>query len=223
VITEIQSDRLLALYPVLLDLPASLLQELEAEGKPVKMSAGHVLFDIGTPCTDFLMVITGSLRVIKIGASGREMLLYRVQPGQVCLLTLSCLLDNTAYVAKGIAETDVAAIAISRALFLRMLDHSSFFRLFVLRYLTERMVGFISLIEEIVFERLDQRIAALLLSKGTRIKTTHQTLADELGSTREAVSRALENLEEQRLVVLERGRITILDRAALEKVERNAR
>lgn len=215
---ETQLDQVLELYPVLLDVGLRLRQELTVEGAQLEMPPGRVLFEVDTPCTQFLLVTMGSLRVVKAGVSGREVLLYRVQPGEVCLLTLSGLLEGTAYVAKGIVEMNLTAVGISRRLFLSMLDQSPSFRLFVLRSLTRRMFGFISLVEEILFGRLDQRLAALLLSKGMTIQTTHQGLADELGSTREAVSRTLESLEEQGIVVLERGRITIIERAALKKI-----
>lgn len=217
-INENELDELLALYPVLLDVPPRLLRALHYEAHSSKASAGQLLFDLESPCVTFIMVLSGAIRVVKPSSTGREILLYRVRPGEVCLMTLSCLLVSTNYSARGVIEADVTGVSIPRHLFIEMMDGSQAFRLTILRLFSERVLQLTGLVEEVTFGRLEQRLATLLLGKGVSIQITHQMLADELGSTREVVSRILEGFEEQGLVALERGGIQLLDVAALHSI-----
>ena len=93
------------------------------------------------------------------------------------------------------------------------------FRDFVFALFSERIADLMQLIEEVAFRKLDQRLAALLLGKGQRVHTTHQQLADELGSVREIVSRLLKGFAEQGLVALSREQVEILDPAGLRVLE----
>lgn len=212
---ENELDELLALYPVLLDEPPRLRRALQYEAHSLKASAGQLLFELESPCVTFIMVLSGAIRVVKPNSSGREIMLYRVSPGEVCLMTLSCLLARKNYSARGVVEADVTGVSIPRHLFIEMVDGSQAFRMTIFRLFSERVLQLTGLIGEVAFGRLEQRLAALLLGKGDSIQITHQMLADELGSTREVVSRILEGFEEQGLVALERHGIHLLDVGAL--------
>lgn len=145
-------------------------------------------------------------------------MLYRVQPGDSCILTVSCLLGRAHYPAAGVVEEDLAAYNISRDLFNYLLEESTLFREFVFRFFAERVATLMELIEEVGFRPLDQRLAATLIGRGTIVRVTHQTLADEVGSVREVVSRILKNFERRSILRLERGQIHILDEAALRQI-----
>ena len=98
---------------------------------PVKrIPAGTVIFTPGTPCSMFPLVLSGCLRVSMAGAKGRELPLYRVRPGESCILTTTCLLGETAYAATGVAESDTTAIAVSGDGFNRLIEHEPLFRAF---------------------------------------------------------------------------------------------
>ena len=107
---------------------------------------------------------------------------------------------------------------ISQAMFQRLLAESALFREFIFRYFAERVTDLMQLVEEIAFGGMDQRLANYLLERGPQIETTHQVIADELGTVREVVSRRLKQLEARKLVRLERGQIVLLDAPGLRRL-----
>jgi CRP/FNR family transcriptional regulator len=214
-------DQLLAYYPSLHELPARLCQSLQLHAQAVSAPAGRILFDVSETCHVFLTITAGSVRVVRPGNAGHEIMLYHIRPGGACIFTISCLLGDIAYPARGIVEKNLSGFTIPQPLFLEMVNQSVAFRTHIFRLLADRITHLMNLIEAVTFGTLDQRLAALLLAKATPVvKTTHQTLADELGSNRETVSRVLEAFEERGLINLGRGQILILDIAALHKVAR---
>jgi CRP/FNR family transcriptional regulator len=208
---------LAALYPVLDALPAPVRARLQAESQPMTVPAGTVLFDDYQPCQGFPFVLSGAIRVLKLAANGRELPLYRVLPGESCIVTSSCLLGHNDYNARGIAESDTTLMFMPRALFDDLLAEAAF-RDFVFHLFSERIAELMQLVEAVAFRKLDQRLAHLLLGKGRQLHTTHQQLADELGSVREMVSRLLKGFAEQGLVRLGREQIEILDPAGLRRI-----
>lgn len=205
------------LYPVLDALPAPLRARLAGESQTMTVPAGTVLFDDRQPCLGFPFVLAGGIRVLKLAANGRELPLYRVLPGESCIITSSCLLGRSDYNARGVAETETALVFMPRALFDELLSQPAF-RDFVFHLFTERIAELMQLVEAVAFRKLDQRLAALLLGKGPSVHTTHQQLADELGSVREIVSRLLKGFAEQGLVSLAREQVGILDPAGLRRI-----
>jgi len=211
-------QRLRALYPAFETLDDSRLDALFDESIVMNVKAGTILFDDESPCQAFPLLIEGTIRVSKVGASGRELQLYRVVPGEACILTSSCLLGNVAYNARGVAETDIVAVALPQPVFQRLLSEHEPFRNYVFSLFAERIGELMQLVEAVAFQKLDQRLAALLLGKGKLIHITHQALADELGSVREIVSRLLKTFAEQGLVSLAREQIEIVDAARLRRI-----
>ncbi len=205
------------LYPVLRGLPDGLRTRLAAAIQPMTVPAGTVLFDEHQPCQGFPFVLAGSIRVVKLAANGRELPLYKVLPGESCIITSSCLLGHADYNACGITESDTTLVLLPRALFDELLRETSF-RDFVFDLFAERISELMQLVEEVAFRKLDQRLANLLLGKGRQLHTTHQHLADELGSVREMVSRLLKGFADQGLVRLGREQIEILDPVGLRRI-----
>jgi CRP/FNR family transcriptional regulator len=210
-------SRLLALYPVLASLDAPERQRILRDAHPLKIPAGTTIFDERQRCQGLPLLLEGSIRVVKCSPSGRELPLYRVTPGETCIITSSCLLGNTPYNARGVAEGEVSLLLLPESDFGRLLQFASF-RDFVFRLFAERMADLMELVEEVAFRKLDQRLAALLLGKGHVLHVTHQQLADELGSVREIVSRLLKGFAIQGLVSLAREQIEILDPARLRRI-----
>jgi len=183
----------------------------------IALPAGTVMFDENQPCQGFPLLLSGSLRVIKSAASGRELQLYRVMPGESCILTSSCLLGNNPYQARGVTDQAVEIIMLPAALFHHLLAQNAAFRQYVFQLFTERLTDMMELVTAVAFQKLDQRLAALLISRPSPLHVTHQALADELGSAREMVSRLLKGFAEQGWVTLGREQITLNDSAALKK------
>lgn len=211
-------SRLLQLFPVFQQLPAAAVDEIVRSAAPRQAPAGAILFEAASPCTGFPMLLEGNVRVVKSAPNGREVQLYRITPGESCLLSSSCLLGGSPYSATGIADTAVTLLALPPALFHRLLAEHKPFRDYVFGLFSERLAELMSLVEAVTFHKLDQRLAALLLGKGELVRATHQGLADELGSVREMVSRLLANFQDRGWVELGREQIRITDAAALRRL-----
>jgi len=206
------------LYPPLASLPARELDALLAEAPAMTVPAGTVVFDDANPCMAFPLILAGTIRVVKTAPNGRELQLYRVVPGDACVLSSSCLLGHAPYSARGIAESETTLVTLPAPLFDRLVSQHEPFRTYVFGIFAERLAELMQLVEAVAFHRLDQRLAALLLGKGKLIHTTHQQLADELGSVREIVSRLLRGFADQGLVELAREQVEILDPAGLRSI-----
>jgi len=167
---EFSPGRLLALYPALASLAP---EEIAAICKPevtAVIAEGTELFAERHACRGFPLLIEGSIKVVKNTSAGREMLLYRVEPGGSCVITSSCLLGHTHYTARGIAETPLRLLMLPTALFEKLIAGNAAFRDFVFHLLAQRIAELMQLVEDVAFHRLDQRLAKLLLGKGERAR-----------------------------------------------------
>jgi len=207
--------RLLENYPLLRDIPAALLESLLNQSHNMQLPAGAIVFDENQPCQGFPLIVSGCIRVIKTAANGRELQLYRVANGESCILTSSCLLGHAPYHARGIVETDVDMVVLPASAFRTLLDTYPPFRDYIFGLFSERLTDLMQLVTAVAFQKLDQRLATLLIAKQIPIHITHQALADELGSVREIVSRLLKNFAEQGWVKLGREQIELIDSEAL--------
>ena len=214
---SIPLQQLDGLYPVLAELPQKLREEIAAAAQAVTVPPGATLFDERQPCQGFPFVLAGAIRVAKVSASGRELPLYRVTPGETCIITSSCLLGNAPYNARGTTESETILVMLPQGMFTELLAQTPF-RNFIFNLFAERMADLMRLVEEVAFRKLDQRLAALLLGKGRVVHATHQQLADELGSVREMVSRLLKGFAEQGWVALGREQVEILDASGLRRL-----
>jgi CRP/FNR family transcriptional regulator len=208
---------LLAHYPPLRELPAARLEQLFGHAQVTKVAAGTIIFDEHQPCQGFPLLLSGSIRVIKTSSNGRELQLYRVSAGESCILSSSCLLGNSRYLARGIVESDVEMVILSPTTFRNLMTELPAFRDYIFGLFSERITDLMELVSAVAFQKLDRRLATLLLHKSSPITNTHQAIADELGSAREIVSRLLKGFAEQGWVKLGREQILITDAAALQK------
>jgi CRP/FNR family transcriptional regulator len=218
--TEDLKRRLLERFPALAGLRDERLERLLAAASVVTAPAGTVLFDARQPCRGFPLLLEGAVGVWKFAPGGREILLYRVEPGDGCILSGGCLLGQNDYTATGIAESDVTLLNVPAGEFHTLLLEHEPFRRFVFGLYGARLAEIMELVEEVAFRRLDGRLARLLIRRGPVIEGTHQALADELGSVREIVSRLLRGFETRGWVRLGRERITVLDPKALSDLAR---
>jgi CRP/FNR family transcriptional regulator len=214
--------QLAAAFPTLATAPAATLERIARTSLHRKVPAGTVMFSERSPCGGFPLVLSGSIRVLQRYPNGRELQLYRVKPGESCLMSGTCLLGNAEYDAAGIAESEVDLLIVPAAEFHALVDEDPTFRRHVFALFSERLSALMQVVEAIASQKLDQRLAALLVNRSPdgEINATHQALADELGSVREIVSRLLRNFEDRGWVDLGRERIRIVDRAALATLAR---
>lgn len=206
------------LYPALAQIPpAERDAVLATQARHADVPAGARLFDEGAPCQGFPLVLRGAVRVARGAANGRSLELYRVTPGELCVVSTSCLFGQQALTAHGETTEPTELVLLSPAGFERWSAHEPF-RRFVFRIFADRLADLMALAEAVAFQRLDQRLATALLGHGATLRLTHQALADELGTAREIVTRLLKRFEQRGWVALGRERIELRDAAALRAV-----
>jgi CRP/FNR family transcriptional regulator, anaerobic regulatory protein len=210
-----ESSAIFDAYPLLTRLSARLQARTRSELRPIRAADGQDLFDVSDTCTALPLLASGAVRVLKPLSSGRSVPLYRLGPGEFCVLSVSCLLGGVLYPAAAKAAGEVVGAALPKALFRTLVDEETVFRNEVFGVFATRLCLLMTLIEEIAIARLDERLADLLISRGPVIHATHQALADELGTAREVVSRILEHFEANGLVRLRRAQVDVLNPAQL--------
>ncbi|GGE45165.1 Crp/Fnr family transcriptional regulator [Actibacterium pelagium] len=201
------------------------LASLDTEAKEVlnglpvsSVPSDTVLFRPGDAVTGYVIPLEGRINVCLTSASGRDLLLYEVTPGQSCIQTTLGLIGNENYSAEAYAETDVKLVLVPKAVFLDLLGQSEGFRNLVFATFASRMQTMMQLLEKVAFLRVEARLAqALLARSGDRneVTATQSELATIVGSAREVVARKLAAFARDGLVELGRGRITVLDRDGL--------
>jgi len=217
--TAIQSLDWLAAFPDLAELEDSAKDLILKYARIVEAPVGTVGYREGGPCGAYVMRLAGQSRVFKMSTSGREILLYRVNAGETCVITTTCLLGNSDYPASTIVEEPIKDVIIPSAAFNQLMIDSKVFRTFVMTNYGALISDLIVLLDEVAFHNVDARLAKLLLEAGSdNVKKTHQQIADELGTAREVVSRQVKRFEQKNWVALGRGQVEILDREALTKL-----
>ena len=206
-------------------LPPDIRDELEAGSQIVSVSAGTQVFAPGQTADNLLLLLDGTIRVQQKSETGREVFLYRVHAGESCVLTTACMLAFEDYSADGIAQTDVRAVAIPRTTFDDLVAKSPVFRTFVFAAYSRRISDLFALIDDIVFRRMDVRLASRLLELSDAhsvVHATHAVLGNELGTAREVVSRTLSEFHRRGWIEQSRGEVHLTDRAALEHMVRSS-
>lgn len=206
-------------FPGLAGLEESAKATLLKYARIVEAPVGTIGYREGGPCGAYVMRLAGQSRVYKMSSGGREILLYRVNAGETCVITTTCLLGNSDYPASTIVEEAIKDVIVPSAAFNQLMIDSKVFRTFVMTNYGALISDLIVLLDEVAFHNLDARLAKLLLEVGTdNVQRTHQQIADELGTAREVVSRQVKRFEQKKWVVLGRGQVDILDRAALTQL-----
>lgn len=210
-------------FPGLARLNERLRHKLEHAARIRRFAPGATIFGAGERPPGMLFLIEGTVRVHQQGSSGRDITLYRVTAGESCVMTTACLFTQQNTYAEGVAETEVVAAEVPKATFDDLVADSPEFRDFVLSAYSHRMVDLFRVIDDVVFGRMDLRIAERLLElagETGEARMTHQELATELGTAREVVSRQLQEFQARGWIEQGRGRVVLRDRAALERFAR---
>lgn len=208
----------------LAQLPPDQRDRLVAGSAIIQVPAGTMVFAPGQSADNLLLLLSGMVRVSQQSDNGREVFLYRVHAGESCVLTTACMLSHEDYAAYGQAETEVRAVAIPRATFDQMAGQSPAFRDFIFRAYSRRITDLFTLIENIVFQRMDVRLAARLLELADdqgMVHATHQHLAKELGTAREVISRMLAEFQRRGWIQQSRGIVQLAGRDGLTRLARS--
>jgi CRP/FNR family transcriptional regulator len=185
---------------------------------------GAVLFRPGDMAQGFVIVLSGRIEVRLTSASGREILLYAVEPGESCVQTTLGLMGGEPYSGEAVAATDAQVALIPRPLFQRLLDKDEGFRRFILSAFGQRMAELTHLLEQVAFGRVEVRLAGALidLAANDLVEATQAELAARIGSAREVVSRRLEAFERLGWVAVERGHVRLREPEELRRLAEQA-
>ncbi len=189
-----------------------LILALISEGRTLSFAQEQEILGPGSEVSLIPLVLKGSIRVLRDDPSGKEILLYYIQPGESCVLSILAGTKAQRSQIRAIAQADTEVwVFPSHCLKLWAQNHASWNQ-FVLELYTIRFEELVQVVNELAFSRVDERLLDLLqtrakLAGGSLIQATHQQLADELGTAREVVSRLLKKLEQEKRVELGRGKI----------------
>lgn len=209
-----QFDRIVRAMPLLQKAEEGLARDFQRAAFFARIPAGRDIFLEGDRVDAIALLISGVVRVYKIGETGREITLYRFGNGQSCILTANAILSQKTFPAVATVEKDAEAVMIPANNFREWIRRYDLWREFVFNLLSQRLASVMEIVEEVAFRRMDSRVASLLITRSQSanpMQITHQEIAAELGSSREVISRLLEDLAERGLLRASRGEIEILD------------
>jgi CRP/FNR family transcriptional regulator, anaerobic regulatory protein len=212
-------ERIKRVLPVLQRADPHLERDFRQTAFLARIPAGRDVFVEGDAVDGIALLISGVVRVYKIGETGREITLYRFGLGQSCILTANAILSQRSFPAIATVEKEAEAVMIPAGAFRDWVRRYDLWREFVFDLLSQRLVSVMEIVDEVAFGRMDRRVVALLLERAqmqNSMRITHQEIAAELGSSREVISRLLEDLAAAGLIRAGRGAIEIVDREALQ-------
>jgi CRP/FNR family transcriptional regulator len=218
-ITSSEYDRLVPTLPVLQHVSPEIRREFQEQAFLARIPAGRDVFLEGDRVEAIALLVSGVVRVYKVGETGREITLYRFGTGESCILTANAILSQETFPAIATVEREAEAVMVPAQVFRDWVRRSDPWREFVFELLSQRLATVMALVDEVAFRRMDARLAGFLGEHSLRsnsVSLTHQEIAAELGSSREVISRLLEDFSAAGIVHSVRGRIDILDPQALK-------
>ena len=209
---NVSTDSFLKIFPVFRNEQTLQLEKLLTNGVKRNLSKGDSLYFEGDQCQGIGFLLSGEIRVFKIGEIGREITLYEIFPGETCILNASCLLSSQRYPANAAATADGTILFIPADLFMGMMSASAIMRDFIFSLFSRRFNEIIELLEEVTFGKLNERLSEYLIEKSSNdlLLTSHQKIANDLGTSREVISRLLKDFERKGQVALSRNQVRII-------------
>lgn len=189
---------------------------------------GDILHQAGSGCTGLLLVLSGQIRVYTVSEEGKELTLYRLLERDICLFSAACILPGIQFAVTAEAETDAEVLVIVSDSYKQIMRTSAAAANYTNALMASHFSDVMWLMDQILNKKMGSRLAALLLEESELRQTehltiTHEQLAGHLGSMREVISRLLKYFQEEQMVRLGRGSITITDRDRLEAMAERSR
>lgn len=212
---------LAAALPFWPELTGEEQRTLSEGGVPTRLPRGTVAHR-GESCQGLLLIRRGQLRVYVVSEEGREVTLYRVRTGDVCVMSSSCLMDAIVFDVLMEAMEDTEAVTIPTSVLAPVIRRLPQAELFLYKTAAERFSDVMWTLQQILFLGADRRVAIFLRDESLRggpvIARTHEEIARLIGSAREVVTKVLNYFAQEEIVALERGRITVLDPERLRRL-----
>ena len=205
--------RVLQTFPFFATLSPKTRELLLGHAVTKKLAHKQVLVRDGGECAYLPFVLEGTLRLYKTSPGGREITLYRIEKGESCILSATCILTDGSFPAVAEAEGDTEILLIPSRLMAEAVEDNPDWRRFLFGLYARRLESVLTLVDEVAFHHMDARLAAYLLKNASArrraVDRTHGEIADELGTSREVVTRILRDFESDGLIQTSRGRILV--------------
>ena len=181
---------------------------------------GQMVTDTGRDCLGIFLVCSGILRANLVSEDGKEATVCRIHPGELCVISASCLLPALPFDIQIDAETDSEVYLLPTGVLRQIMEKNLYLENFIYKKINESFSDIIAAIQKILFASLEQRLAGFLLdesggSEDGKIYMTQEQIAKAIGSAREAVSRSLKKMNKDGSIQISRGSIRILDKRRL--------
>lgn len=220
-LTIMQWQAAATLLPFLANPEAAITRAFMRDASLVRFAAGTTIFTEGDLCEAFAILLSGEVRVFKIGENGREITLYRFARGESCILTANCILSAQQFPALATVEQNAEAYIVGHTIFNAWIAEYAPWRSYVFSLLAQRLATLMAVVDEVAFRRVDVRLAEFLLRRSSTdqpaLSLTHQQIAAELGTAREVISRLLADFAASGLVKIGRGLIEVCERDGLTR------
>lgn len=192
-----------------------LLSEIAAKARFVQVKEGNTILDIGQTVKVIPLLISGVLKISRVDDNGKEILLYYVHANESCAMTFTCCMQQYPSEIKATAETDVEFLSIPIGVMDEWLAKYPTWKSFVMRTIRNRFNELLGTIDQLAFQKLDERLVTYLREKSRAtgsalINLSHEEIANELASSREVISRLLKKLENDNKLLLYRNQIKLL-------------
>ncbi|NLX63397.1 MAG: Crp/Fnr family transcriptional regulator [Clostridiaceae bacterium] len=180
-----------------------------------RLEPGMVLMDESRRCSGVILVLSGTIRVYKLSSDGKEITLYRIGRGETCVLTVACMLGtgDMPFPVSASAEQVSDVVSIPFEIFKKYFYEIPSIQKFFFSSMSAKFYSLLGLLENVTFKRTSDRLQDFLITKtagGTYpLYATHETIALELGTAREVISRLLKEMEAKGQVTLSRGKIIL--------------
>jgi len=201
----------LDIYSFYNELDATALEFLKKHLKPINVPKGNMLFFQGDICDNILFLTKGNVRLYIQSDDADEITLYQLNPGEQCIINTASNISQTQAIGSATTVTDIEGYLLDTKNIKELAKMSDVYQSFLFSLYTLRMSALAKLVNDIKFKKLDARVLEWLQSQNKKsIQTTHENIANELGSTRVVISRVLKELENSEKVVLTRGEIELI-------------
>lgn len=199
------------------------LQQNKLQGSLItkKAEKGTLLHNGSLDCTGLLLIKSGQLRTYILSEEGREITLYRLFDRDICLFSASCIMQSIQFEVFIEAEKDTELFIIPPGIYKSLMEESAAIANYTNELMASRFSDVMWLIEQIMWKSLDKRVAAFLLEESSiedtdELKITHETIAKHLGTHREVITRMLRYFQNETMVQLSRGTITLSNKEKLQ-------
>lgn len=211
---RMDQQQILQTLPFLISAAPKFQQTFFDKSIAVTVPAGKVICLERKACPHLPIVLHGMARVYKANEEGKELTLYRIEAGESCILTTSCILNDIVFPANAVAVSDVDALVVPASEVVAWMDTYPDWRRYIFGLISERLSAVIELVEEVAFQRMDTRLSSYIreaTKESPVLNKTHEMIATDLGTSREVISRLLKDLENKGIVELSRGHLKVMN------------